>query len=209
MTKIDLNKIENIIFDMDGTLYRLDSESGGFYGSSLQKKVNQNAISFIRGKENCSESVAIEISQSGKGRNEGLSFFLSERYRITRDDYFNEVWNINPEGIVKEFETAVESVNKLFENQKNLILLTAAPAVWKNKVIDYLKLNSHFSESFTGDMFETKRDIFEKLTNKLDVRKTLSVGDQLETDIKPARELGMKTFHVKHPREIKNLWKEK
>jgi FMN phosphatase YigB (HAD superfamily) len=43
------------------------------------------------------------------------------------------------------------------------------------------------------------------LAGRYDPSKIISVGDQEETDLRPARERGMKTLQVKNPSEINQL----
>lgn len=208
MKKIDTKNIDNFIFDMDGTLYSLDGPNCGFSGSSLSKNVEKNCLKYIRKMERCSLLKATFIKKEANKNNVGASVYFSKKYNVTRNDFFDEVWDINPEGIVNEFEIPVSVIKALFKANKNLILLTAAPKIWKKKVLSYLSIDEYFTTKFSGDMFESKSEIFKALSDKLDVSKTLSIGDQLETDIKPAQDLGMSVYWVKRPREVENIWKK-
>lgn len=101
------------IFDLDGTLYKLDGVDGGFKRSTLEKTVLKNALSFIRANENVTEAESFRILSEAKKDSIGLSNVLSKKYGITREEYFNKVWDIDPSGVVNEFEESVFCVEEL------------------------------------------------------------------------------------------------
>lgn len=194
-----------IVFDMDGTLYQLDGESNGFSGSSLEELVLRNAKQFVLDREGCSGPEADLVIESGLKDVIGLSNFLSQRYGITREEYFNTVWDINPEGIITNYEDAVGVVRKLAASNQRLVLLTSAPKAWQARVFEFLELGDCFSVIYTGEDFGQKDEVFEKLSQAYDSTDILSVGDQIATDIEPARRLGMETLLVTNPRDLKML----
>jgi len=198
-------KIETIIFDMDGTLYQIDGNDAGYAGSTLERTVWQNAKSFIQETEGYSAAEAEALVQEGLKSPVRLGEFLCERYQITRTEYFEIVWNISPIGIVLNFEIAVNVIRQLKSMEVELILLTGAPTVWQQTVLAYLGLEDHFSEIYTADTFKNKKEIFEKLALRFPPSNTLSVGDQLHTDIEPAAEVGLQTLHVKSPNDLETL----
>ena len=204
-----MQQVNVVIFDMDGTLYQLDGEEEGMFGSSLERGVLANSRQFILEREGCSASKAEAIVEMGLQDSIGLSNFLVGRYGITRENYFNVVWNIDPEGIVRDFEEATEVVKELAGSGKKLILLTSAPKVWQEQVIKFLGLEKCFTEIYTGEDYGQKREMFVKLSQRYDSDGILSIGDQLVTDIQPAQELGMETFLVNSPSDLKNLLLEK
>lgn len=196
------NKI--LIFDMDGTLYQLDGKNNGYEGSSLERKVKENATKFISETENINAELAKGIFNQGLLNPIGLSVFFSQRYQITRSDYFNIVWNINPEDILKNFETPVNTIKEM--NGKNkFILLTAAPKIWQEKVVNYLELQNIFDPVYTGEDFTSKGQIFELISKRFSPADVISVGDQEKTDIIPAQEFGIKGLLVKSPDEVRRL----
>jgi FMN phosphatase YigB (HAD superfamily) len=195
------------IFDMDGTLYQLDGQNNKkFAGSSLEKAVEQNAISFIINKESCSYSQAQKIYTAGLKDSIGVSRYLSNRYNITRQDYFNEVWNIDPTLIIRNYEIPVRVMRKLKEDSNNkLILLTAAPSAWAKQVIGALGLTNTFELVFTGEQYGKKDEIFKRLAAWYEPNKITSAGDQLNTDIEPARRYGLQTLLVNSPNDLEQL----
>lgn len=202
----NIKDIKTIIFDLDGTLYRLDGTDGGFSGSTLYKKVVENSIRFIQEKESVSIKIAEKIWTDSRNNNVGPSVYFADKYKISRDDYFDIAWDIDPKNIVRDYEESVKTVKALAKS-KQLILLTAAPRIWKENVLKFLKIRNLFLETYSGEMYQQKSDIFTKLSSESDPKTILSVGDQMHTDIVPARNVGMNTFLVSHPDKLISLCK--
>lgn len=193
-----------VVFDMDGTLYRLDGNNSGFSGSGLEKQVLLNAKKFIILKESCDDSTAEEIVKQGLDDPIGISNYLSQRYGISRTDYFDIVWDIDPTDIVKDYQFAKEVIKKqkIERPVMKLVLLTSAPRVWAKKVLEFLEVSDLFETIYTGDQYKTKKDIFQILASRYKPENILSVGDQKNTDIIPAQELGMKGFLLSKPDDL-------
>jgi len=184
------------IFDMDGTLYKLDGKNSGFAKSSLEKIVLKNAVRFVMSREQVSFEQAAQIIQTAQQDEIGISNFISLRYGISCEEYFNEVWDINPEGIVNSFR----DLKKVFVSMKGrnpsakLILLTTAPKVWAERVLAYLGIAEYFEDLYTGEKFGQKDEIFRIIAGRY--QNATSIGDQIETDILPARAVGIKGIRV-------------
>ncbi|MFH1280673.1 MAG: HAD family hydrolase [Candidatus Beckwithbacteria bacterium] len=206
-----LKMIENeqqrqvIILDMDGTLYELDGENNGYSGSSLETKVLDNCRLFIVNKESCSPEQAEMIMNQGLRDRIGLSNFLAQRYGITRKQYFDEVWDIDPQGIVFNYQIPVEAITKLSQTGKKLVLLTSAPQVWQQRVAKFLGIRQYFESVYTGEDFSQKEEIFSMLAQRYEPFKILSIGDQEPTDIAPAAALGLSTLLIRNPNDLERL----
>lgn len=198
---------EVLIFDMDGTLYELDGENNGFEGSTLQNQVETNAITFIIDNENCTEAQARALYAEGTDSSIGLSAFLGDRYQISRSAYFDNVWNINPDGILQGFELTKDILLSIQERKPDtkFVLVTSAPKKWTAKVLQYLGIDETFEIIFTGEMYETKSDVFKILAGRYSPTNILSIGDQKDTDITPADDLGMNTLLVSGPYDLGKL----
>jgi FMN phosphatase YigB (HAD superfamily) len=203
-----ISKIENeqkrnvVIFDMDGTLYELDGKNNGYSGSTLESRVLENACLFIQTREQCSLREAEIIREEGLGNPIGLSAFLGKRYGITREEYFSSVWNINPSGMIGGFDKPVSLINRLSQTETKLILVTSAPSVWQRQICSFLGVTDVFESIYTGEQFKTKSDIFSMLSKRYLPKNITSIGDQFETDIKPAQELGFNTILVNIPSDL-------
>lgn len=196
---------EVIVLDMDGTLYRLDGVNNGYSGSNLETAVLENCQQFIIAKENCSPTTAKSIMEQGLKDSIGLSNFLSQRYGISREDYFNIVWDLNPENLISNYQTQVEVIKKLGKTGKKLILLTSGAKVWQRQVIKFLGLNDCFESIYTGESFTQKEEIFQMLSERYNPGKIISVGDQENTDIIPAAAFGCNTLLVQNPNDLNKL----
>lgn len=194
------------IFDMDGTLYQLDGKNNEYSGSTLELTVRNNALSFIMKKEQCSPEEATKIYTLGTSDPVGVSQFLSLRYGITRLDYFTTVWNIDPLPTIKEYQIPVTTIQALKTNPANkLILLTSAPSPWASRVLQALGLENTFELVFTGEQFGTKDEIFERLAGWYNPKNIISIGDQIKTDIDPAKKYGLQTLLVSSPSDTSQL----
>ncbi len=189
-----------IIFDLDGTLYELKGDS--YDKSLLKKEVVKNAEKYITKKLRVSnfeaKKILIEIK---KKYNEGISIGLEKEYGLSRYDYFNNVWDINASKLVRYDASLCKTLNKLSKNYE-LIILSDAPRVWMQNVFKALKIGKYFKKNniFSGesDIRKSFGNAFEYILRikKVKPENCISVGDQLNTDILPAKKLGMKTIYI-------------
>ncbi|MBP9690898.1 HAD hydrolase-like protein [Candidatus Woesebacteria bacterium] len=195
---------KTMIFDMDGTLYQIDGSEKGFAGSTLEQAVLENAKNLIREREQITEDEVYQLVNTAQTDPIGMSRFLSERYGVTREEYFNSVWDIDPEGIVQNFDIPVSVLRELTETNPEVkyILLTAAPRIWAEKVLNYIGVSELFEVKYTGDQFGTKAEIFEMLAGRYQPENIISVGDQEQTDIIPAQKYGISGILVQNPPDL-------
>lgn len=193
-----------IIFDMDGTLYQLDGENNGYRESTLETTINKRMVDFISQNEGIPTQQAIKIFKQAISDPVGASQFLSQRYQISRIDYFNSVWNISPENIVKNYQDSIQTISSI-PQQIKLILLSSAPRIWVNQVIDFLGIKDKFETIYSGEDFKLKTEIFQKISQLYQPKNVTSVGDQEKTDIQPAADLGFKTLLIKKPQDITSI----
>jgi len=196
-----------IVFDMDGTLYLLDGDNYGYQNSSLYRLVSANAQRLITERENLSEESANKLIAKILSQNQHLSQVLGKKYGLNRQEYFNIVWDIDPQGILNHFEASQTVIRTLHQTGKEIILLTSGPQIWQNRVIDHLGLNDCFTQIYTGEDFVDKDEVFTQLSLLYPKKRFLSIGDQLQTDILPAQALGMNTYHINHPNDLLLLLK--
>ncbi len=204
-SKEKIIKPEIFIFDMDGTLYELDGDNGTFKNSTLFKNIIANSIQFVLDREVSTQNAAEKLIQDALKDEIGISNVMAKRYGITRGDYFDVAWDINPAPILRNFQPGVEAVRTLKTRKKRLFLLTAAPRVWMENVLKTLGLENSFERKINGEEFASKQEVFKKLAQEFSPTTLLSVGDQLDTDILPAELLGMQTFQVKKTADLLKL----
>lgn len=195
-----------MVFDMDGTLYQHDGEGGTFKNSSLNKAVIENSILFSMNREKISRGSAEKLVEKALVTDTiGISNFMAKRYGITRAEFFDVVWNMDPRNIIRKTNIQAKIIRKIANQGKRLFLLTGAPRIWMENVINFMALGDIFERKFNGEMFGKKDEIFESLSKEFDPKTIMSVGDQFETDLKPAIDLGMNVFEVKRPDDLQKL----
>jgi len=190
-----------IIFDLDGTLYSFKGSS--IKESGLYKKILENTKKYIIKKLNKNEKEAkILLKEILKEYGENISIALEERFGVNRYNYFNEVWDISAKDYI-DVKNNLQLRKKLLEvqNNFNLLLLSDAPKIWIEKVLKELKIDDIFKGKILSGESDTRKvfnNAFEKVIKNLRVKpeNCIVFGDQKETDIIPAKKLGMKTVFV-------------
>jgi HAD superfamily hydrolase (TIGR01549 family) len=122
---------------------------------------------------------------------------LEERYGIDRYEWFGSTWNLNPKDFLKP-----DNKKPLFDSlDAKIAILTAAPRVWASQARDYLGLAEYQSMLFTGepDLRKPNPEAFRQICDSVGIppEKSISIGDQVASDILPAKTLGMKTILVR------------
>lgn len=196
---------EIMVLDMDGTLYPHDGDNKHFKNSTLYKIIDENSIQFVINREGCVRNQAEMLIEEGHKDTIGVSNVLSKRYGITRAEYFDIAWNIDPKRVIRDSDIPKAVVQKLKLQGKRLFLLTASPCVWMENVVKYLDLDKEFERKYNGQMFSVKDEIFELLSKEFDPKTILSVGDQFRTDLRPAQERGMAVFEIGFPSDFNKL----
>ncbi len=187
-----------VIFDMDGTLYRFPNNTV-FAGSPFGRAVQWNVRQFIANEFGLNPQETSKRYAELKTKFNGeMSLGLERDFGIDRMRIFAETWNLDPaEFIVFEegLRSALESVDA------RLILLTAAPRLWTDRVLNYMGIADLFGNRIvTGEPDIRKPDsrIFGQVVAAydLDPAAVVSIGDQDYSDIVPARSLGMATVRI-------------
>lgn len=184
------------IFDLDGTLYVFDSvnfTSSGFYAT-----IKKNAYEFLQKRLEIDLERAKRVYETIKQDFNGeVSLGLEARYGIDRYEWFGYTWNLNPRDFLKQ-----ENKKPLFDSlDAKIAILTAAPRVWASRVLDYLGLAEYQGVLFTGepDLRKPNPEAFKQVCDSVGIppEKSISIGDQVASDILPAKALGMKTILVR------------
>lgn len=202
----DLRKL--LILDMDGTIYNY--KQGSYSKSSLKKTVLVNAKAFIMIKLKITGAEAEKILNNiVLEHGEHISVALEKIFGIDRIEYFNNVWDINPKGLVKqELRLRIfllELINKGYE----LVIVSDAPRNWITNVLKYLRIEDIFEgKIFSGESDNRKAfgNVFNNLIKKLNYqpKDCIIVGDQEETEIIPAKESGVTSVFV-HKQKVSKL----
>lgn len=188
-----------VIFDMDGTLY--EYEGASFSQSGAYQEILKNATLFIAKKTGKTLAEADYVLKDIMERwGEQISLALEKEYNITREEYFNTVWDINPDAYIKkniELKPFLENLKKKYQ----LAVLTDAPMIWVKNVLTSLGVEAVFDENIfegTGDARKESGAAFERVLNKfqIDPNECVMIGDQENMDIDPANAAGLVTVYV-------------
>lgn len=188
-----------IIFDLDGTLYNFDnSDSVNFTSSKFYETIKNRAYDFLSKRFNLSIDDAKRVYEEIKTDFNGeVSLGLESRFKIDRYEWFQETWNLEPDKFIEPKD--LDPLFKLLDSE--IAILTAAPRVWASRVLDYLNLSEYQTRLFTGepDLRKPNPLAFQQICDQLGIypRLSVSVGDQVSSDILPAKALGMKTVLVR------------
>ncbi len=194
-----LAKCTTIIFDLDGTLYKM--RGGSYSQSPLKRYVLRNAVSYIANRLVKTKAEATSILQKIlKKYNEEISLGIEKELGLNRDDYFQTVWNIPAHLVVYKERNLRRNLLGLKKDYR-LIIVSDAPFVWTKNVLVELGVYDIFRNNiFSGESNNRKglQTAFPYLIKflKLKPRECVSVGDQEHSDIIPAKKLGLKTIFV-------------
>lgn len=203
--QISSSSFDTIVTDMDGTVYSFKGESNRYKGSTLEQAVKNNLTKLIVEQDGLSFDEALQLVESVEASGKYFSVHFGQKYNLTRKDFFDIVWDINPDEHIANFEIPKKKLQELKSKGKKIVLLTSAPSMWAKRVVQHLGLDRIIDEIITAEYFDIKSDIFKRISQEYIPGRTLSIGDQEDTDIIPAEELGLITLHISHPREFSRI----
>jgi len=128
------------------------------FSSSFYKEVRERGINFISQKLGVDISKAKEIwERIFKKYNGNISIGLEKEFGIDRYEYLNNVWNINPSAYIP-YES-VEEVRKYIKRIRiRKGILSNAPRVWVENVLNYFAILEEFEWIYTGESDIRKPD---------------------------------------------------
>jgi phosphoglycolate phosphatase len=193
-----MEKINAVIFDMDGTLYQFPNGTT-FSSSPLGEAVKENVTSFIAEEFKLQDDEArlkyreLQMQYDGE-----MSLGLEQEFSIDRMSFFEETWGIDPENVIVPEPNLKDELAQL---SIRCALLTSAPRVWATRVLGYIDVINIFDDLiFTGepDIRKPNPEAFRAIAKilGLDANQIVSIGDQEYSDIIPAKEVGMRTVRI-------------
>jgi FMN phosphatase YigB (HAD superfamily) len=192
-----------IIFDLDGTLYSFDNgNSANFRSSKFYSAIKTKIYSFLSDRLKIDDKRARELYEEVKKEFNGeVSLGLEKKFGIDRYEYFNNTWNLSPSDFIEKnnLEPLIGSLGC------EIAILTSAPRVWASAALDYLNLSKYKCNLFSGEPDLRKPDprAFQIICDGLgyEIENSISIGDQVHSDIVPAKSLGMKTILIREKSE--------
>ncbi|MEK9175330.1 MAG: HAD family hydrolase [Patescibacteria group bacterium] len=198
-----------MIFDMDGTLYQF--KEGSFKKSKLQKIILKRAQQFIKKKLNITKrQTKQDLNKIIAKYGENISIGLEKEYGLSRSQYFNYVWNLPPKLFIKKQPSLRKKIinwNKYF----CILLLSDSPKVWIENVLKELGIFDLFQDKIISGEGNNRKifiNVFPKIITdyKIMAKDCLVVGDQEETDIIPAKNIGMTTVFVSNNKKSEKAY---
>jgi len=189
-----------LIFDVDGTLYQFPG--GSFSNSPLKKLVRENVLLLIQKHLSVTAQKSLDIFNKIENKyGETLSIGFEKEFGINRNEYFNFVWNI-PANLVLKKDPTLRPLFLNLQKSFTLLVLTDAPRTWILNVLNYLDIIDLFEDNIITGESNIRKEFGNAFENILKIKKIkpedcLSIGDQEKTDIIPAKQLGIKTIYIK------------
>ncbi len=175
---------------MDGTLYQF--ENGDYKGSKLEKQVEYNAEKLLKIIWNWETLIDLKEDYW-----ENFSFAFNDKFWLSLSEYFNNVWNINPEWLIQYDKQTAEIFNELVSLGYYIYIVSEAPKIWITRVLSYLKINDIISGIYSWQWNERKSNwlLYDKVIADLWTGYYM-VWDQIIPDIIKAKEKWFKTIYV-------------
>lgn len=167
--------------------------------SRCYEDIRENVYRFFTEELKISREQAIQTYEKIKDNFKGeVSLGVEKTFGIDRYRYFAATWNLEPKKYLKPNGDLVPMMEQVCGRAA---VLTSAPFVWARKVLSFLGIDKYFGDSvFTGegDIRKPNPEAFRKVLRFLNCppEQVFSIGDQEQTDILPAKTLGMKTIIV-------------
>jgi len=167
----------------------------------LKRYVQRNAIAYIASRLSKSRQEAKKILTGILVRyGEHISLGVEQEFGLDRNDYFQTVWDI-PARLVVSKERKLRQSLLALKRRYRLAVVSDAPSVWIKNVLDELGISDIFRDNiFSGEGNERKgtQAAFPRIIKSLGLKpsQVISVGDQEDTDIIPAKNLGLVTVFV-------------
>lgn len=195
-----------IAFDIDNTLV-VGPEAQVFYreyARALEAAFAKKANISLQDSKTCLD--VFRLTNNGRGE---LAF---PAFGFSLDDAYDAICRVSPTQIPRMDLSAMALAE--LKSHAVLVAITDGPAVQAMRLLNHVGIDiTLFSEFVAWERGGTmpkcgKSDVFVDLVTRyrLDPEEILMVGDSLETDIIPAREVGLQTLRIgNEPGSLPNI----
>ncbi len=187
-----------IMFDLDGTLYPYKGNS--FRDTSLYEDLKQRSLEFITKKLNIGiEEAAKKYDFVAKKYNFIISNGFEKEYGLNRTEYLNFAWNMDPTPHIEKDVRLISMLEELSRTH-DLFILSDAPSIWINKLLEFFEVGDYFKGIFSGgdNNVRKKSGLYRHALQTLnaDPKNVLMVGDEYLVDVAIPKKLGIATCFV-------------
>jgi len=177
-----------IIFDVDDTL--VDSRR-------LIKAREDAHITNIAAHYNIKKNEAVELLQQARNENKLLSKFSTLdamlRLGFTKQEYNAIMDGVSIDGNVVLFDGVQETLEQLAQKY-TLVTLSSTPSVSSRRTLEYTNIINYFKALYcpdTHNFTKPSTEIYRRILADFKVSSGYSVGDSVEKDLAPAKEVGL------------------
>lgn len=182
-------KKTSIIFDMYGTLYDLNRKN--FFS-----KIRENGLKLLKKEYGYDVSDSVQFLDYLKEEYNGdISVGFEEELNLPVPEYFKKVWNVNPTKYVNKDPFMEKALNNIVLDK---ILLTNAPKIWADNVLEYLNIKGYFKKIITAEngIKKPQKKAYNKAIIDLGISplESFFVDDEIK-NIRAAGILGLTTIY--------------
>lgn len=188
----------SFIFDSDNTLYRF-GPNGSFNTSRFRADLQLRIVNFISHRLQMGLAEAGEVVKATEEQFSGaFSLGFERMYGIDRMEFYDATWNCDPADYIPRDALLAD---RMADFSGRSLLLTGSPRIWATKVLSHLGVAGIFGQNIiTGepDLRKPNPLVFGHAAMQLKAPpdRIVSIGDGYESDILPAKLLGMATLIV-------------
>ena len=199
--------IKNIIFDLDGTLYKSEVILKKFAEAAYHTLAKFQNIPLDKARLLVEERRA----ELKKERGYSVAYTIAlMSYGVPIEFWHQENVNFfDPRDYLVKNENFAKSIAKL-KKRFQLAVLTNNNNIQTERILEAIGVNGLFDKVFTYNSFKLLKpdpNFLKKAAAELDAKpeECLAVGDRYNIDLTPAQELGMQVYEVKGPEDIDKL----
>lgn len=200
---IDRGKIKIVLFDIDNTLVYGD-KAKKFY-SEYSRCLERVLASELKITVEEAKKIADDYRQKYNGHGERSFITLG----LGMDVWFDGILSLNPQEYLCPLETSVDLIKTLKKEGFVIGAITDGPRIQASRILEAIQLGDDQFDFIIG--WERGKEfpkygstkIYKEICKKYSVNpnEVVMIGDSLETDIFPAKEVGLNVIYVGNSRE--------
>jgi FMN phosphatase YigB (HAD superfamily) len=195
---IDKNKIKVVLFDIDNTLSYGDKASEFYrqYSRHLERVLARALNINLKEAKNIADTYRSKYNGHGERSFDGIGIGL--------DVWFEGILSLNPSDYLEPLDYSDKLLKILKESGYILGAITDGPRIQASRILRAIRVDENAFDFIIGwekgkQMPKYGKDeVYKQICEKYSVRpgEVMMIGDSLETDILPARALGLEVIQV-------------